>query len=282
MLILSLEELMKNFDLPGLIAIHDRIEQSQAFLGGGSADLTREMRALYAEFMERVIAYCNPVGFINAGNKAYALHLHLESPSMFISGSMLSGRLGDLKSDLNICMFAHKFIHVESDVLKYLDSRKLFGAEVCSSFPRAVADISGAGDCIAVDLNSAAVFHLMHVAEWGLRALAANVSLSEIVTDKQKGKTIPLEYGQWEKIINQLPEKIEARVNAMDHGEDRQTTQEFYWSSLSEIRGFKDAWRNHVMHTRRDYTREDAIAVFSHVQRFMNGLADFGIKDGAQ
>ena len=43
--------------------------------------------------------------------------------------------------------------------------------------------------------------------------------------------------------------------------------------SLTFIRGFRDAWRNHVMHTRAEYSREDASAVLSHVKRLLQTLA---------
>lgn len=48
---------------------------------------------------------------------------------------------------------------------------------------------------------------------------------------------------------------------------------EFYNGVLSESRGFKDAWRNHVMHSRRDYEADEAKGVKAHVQRFLQALA---------
>lgn len=136
-----------------------------------------------------------------------------------------------------------------------------------------------AGNAIAVDLTSACVFHLMRVVEWGMRAFAYDLGLLDVVTDKKSGKTVPIAFAQWEHILNQLEEKIESKTAAMPRGEDKQKALEFYHSSSAEIRSFKDAWRNHCMHTRASYTRQDAIAVWSHVERFMKTLAGHGLHE---
>jgi hypothetical protein len=56
-------------------------------------------------------------------------------------------------------------------------------------------------------------------------------------------------------------------------GRQKQDTQEFYFPLLHELRGFKDAFRNHVMHARQSYTQQDAVAVLDYVDRFMQALA---------
>jgi hypothetical protein len=168
-------------------------------------------------------------------------------------------------------MFSHEFVQVEGPVKKYLNAESMFG-KVSKMFPKAVPDIQNVGNCLAVSLNTAAVFHLMHVVEWGLRALCANLKVANI----KKG---PVEYATWEDILNKLPDAAQAKIDRMPRGPKKQKAQEFYYPALREVRGFKDAWRNHIMHTRAIYEREDAIAVFAHVQRFMQGLADYGIKE---
>ena len=54
----------------------------------------------------------------------------------------------------------------------YVDSAEgLMGAAVLKSFPSATNDLREAGNCLAADCNTAAVFHLMRVAEWGLKGV---------------------------------------------------------------------------------------------------------------
>ena len=135
------------------------------------------------------------------------------------------------------------------------------------------------GECIAVGLPTAAVFHLMRIVELGMRGLAVNLGLLKVVVNRKTRKTVPVQFSEWEKILTQLPEKIEAKINALVRGVTKQKAQEFYYPMLKEITGFKDAWRNHVMHSRSTYTNEEAIAVLAHVERFMKSLAGYGIHE---
>jgi hypothetical protein len=47
----------------------------------------------------------------------------------------------------------------------------------------------------------------------------------------------------------------------------------FYYPVLQDIRGIREAWRNHVMHTRAEYSPEEAVAIFEHVRRIATTLA---------
>ena len=140
------------------------------------------------------------------------------------------------------------------------------------AFPNSLTDMRQAGNCIALGLDTAAVFHLMRVVEWGLRALCKNLKVSEI----KKG---PIEYATWDAILEKLPDVVDAKLRVMSRGPKKQKAQEFYHPTLKEINGFKDAWRNHVMHVRREYMSKDAEAISAHVDRFMNLLANNGIRE---
>ncbi len=65
-----------------------------------------------------------------------------------------------------------KFVLVKPDRSKYLLQHALFGENVRTAFPSAAFDIEQAGNCLAVEANMAAIYHLLRVAEHGLRALA--------------------------------------------------------------------------------------------------------------
>jgi hypothetical protein len=81
----------------------------------------------------------------------------------------------------------------------------------------------------------------------------------------------------WETILNQLRPKVDKKLNSLKKGINKQVKQEFYNSILAEIQAFKGAWRNHVMHSRRHYSPEDAKSIMSHVKRFLDTLAGNGI-----
>jgi len=74
-------------------------------------------------------------------------------------------------------------------------------------------------------------------------------------------------------IINQIKQRIAVRVAKAPRGPGKQDSQEFYNPAVDNIERFKDAYRNHVMHTRREYTGTEALAIFDQVRHFMMRLA---------
>jgi len=110
--------------------------------------------------------------------------------------------------------FYGKFLYVEHDRREMIDKPTLLGSQVSLVFPNAMADIRDAGNRLAAEFNTAAVFHLMRVVEWGLRYLCASVQLTALkqTTKGGKVKSTPLSYSQWEDMLNQLQLKIDAKL----------------------------------------------------------------------
>jgi hypothetical protein len=167
-----------------------------------------------------------------------------------------------------------KFLYIEADRSEYIGGH-LFGVDVFTAFPSAANDISSAGNCLAVECHTAAIFHLMRAVEWGMRSLCADLGLTKTKRKRRSGRYVyvPIEYSEWEKLLDQLQDRVDAKLSRLKRGVQKQKLQEFYYPALQDLRGFRDAWRNHVMHSRAEYTREDALAVFSHVKRFMLNLS---------
>jgi hypothetical protein len=170
-----------------------------------------------------------------------------------------------------------RFAFVPTDRAVQLDNIDKDWIEVQKQFPSAISDIRDAVECYALDKNTAAVFHAMRVVEWGLRALCVNLGFRRLRQKFKKsgGKVsyIPIEYSEWEKILTQLQDRVDAKIVKVKRRPLKQQLQEFYYPALQDIRGIRDAWRNHVMHTRQEYKPKDADAVLDHVKRLMNTLA---------
>jgi hypothetical protein len=66
-----------------------------------------------------------------------------------------------------ISMRTHTFLAVDQHLNSYINNELLFGKIVLDKFPRAKTDIIEAGNCLAADCNTAAIFHLMRVVEHG-------------------------------------------------------------------------------------------------------------------
>jgi len=195
------------------------------------------------------------------------------------NSSAVATELRNIREAVDYELGRRLFIRVSPErnhCLEQFSKESLLGPEVPTNFPSAVPDIREAGNCLAAECNTAAVFHLMRVVEWGLRALCADLGFSRVKSKiKKSGRVVytPIEYSEWERILDELQERVDRKIVRIKRGPSKQTQQQFYYPALQDIRGIRDAWRNHVMHTRDEYNHEDADAILSHVKRLMSTLA---------
>ena len=167
-------------------------------------------------------------------------------------------------------MWTARFVNVDPKFSEYVNNAALLGEGIRKAFPSASHDLEEAGNCIAVGSGTAAVFHLMRAVEWGLRALSVDLGVLDV---PRKKATIPIEFAEWDKILDQLYPEVQKKVDSLPPSAAKQETQEFYFTLLHDVRGFKDAFRNHVMHTRKTYTQKAADDVLDFVKDFFMLLA---------
>jgi hypothetical protein len=186
-----------------------------------------------------------------------------------------------LQLDIIKAMENRQFLRVSDDRLNLLLHMRggvphggvydVFGSAVSGAFNSAMPDIEEAGNCLAAECNTAAVFHLMRTAEIGLRAVAKdrNASFQNKPLDQQEWGTI---LGFLDGCIAQLRQDAIANWPAP---EIKDVQIRFYSEVVAELRGFNEAWRKHLSHAREDgiYDRDYASSVFKHVKNFMQKLA---------
>lgn len=158
-----------------------------------------------------------------------------------------------------------RFAVVQTAKAKIFDEVSKDWAIVWEKFPSSQKDSKFAVECYALEQDTACVFHLMRVAEYGLRALARERKV-------KLPKNRPLEWAEWNEIIVAIGKKVDAIAN-QKRGPKRDAALEFYRGALGQFQAFKDAYRNHVMHARGIYDEHQAASVLSHVRDFMSRLA---------
>ncbi len=120
--------------------------------------------------------------------------------------TVVRSEIGTLLASLNNEVHQVKFAFIPKDVSIFFENESLFGDEVKKSFPSAAPHIKDAGNCIATDLNTAAVYHLMIAAEFGLRAIAKHLKV-KIKRD--------LQYADWDEVIRAIDTRIsKSRLHA--------------------------------------------------------------------
>ena len=236
-----------------------------------------EWAQLFIEFAGQIIHAgndCHDVGMTNAWEEIdrvnSGLALNMNDPRASANAAV------HIRNCLIAELAKRKFLYVRPDCSGFVDSDALFGDQVKEAFPSAAFDIRESGNCLASELPTAAVFHLMRCVEWGLRALGTNLGIRRLrCRNKKTGKTkyLALPWAQWEDIINQIKSRVALRLVKAQRGPKKQQYQEFYNPSVDNIERFKDAYRNHVMHTRREYTPSEALVIFEQVRYLMVRLA---------
>lgn len=163
-----------------------------------------------------------------------------------------------------------KLVFIAPSKTDYLEQAALFGADVNRAFPLSQAEIKDAGNCLAVDLNTAAVFHLMRVAEHGLYALANHLGA-------KPNKPFPLPYSDWNEVITAMEVELKKRkdmASQMTRGAQKDEETTFYGALLESITYFRDKYRNPVSHLRGSYSDTQALDAYEEVRKFMEKLAE--------
>jgi hypothetical protein len=138
--------------------------------------------------------------------------------------------------------------------------------DVIQRIPQAKEDIREALYCYALERNTASVFHLMRVAEHGLRILAKRMRVS--LDLKHKGHIIPIDYAEWQKVIEAIKNKL-TKVSHLPSGPKRAAQLEKLSDAADHCLFMKDIWRNSVSHARQPYSEPEAKAALGRVKDFM-------------
>jgi hypothetical protein len=178
----------------------------------------------------------------------------------------LQNELKVLRECIEADLEKRTFIFVPPPKDTSLQKLKAEWGQVWEHFPSAKYDSMEAVSCYALELNTACIFHFMRVVEFGLRGLARRMKV-KLPTKK------PLEWGQWQDILKEMNDHTKQIAGTMKAGPKKDGLLEFYNGALGQFYGFKDEFRNHVMHTRGVYDGITASSVTARVQDFMNKLA---------
>lgn len=186
-----------------------------------------------------------------------------------ITTQVVIRELDHLQSAIREELHRHKFLYIPSPDDTFLRRNKLFGNAVYAAFPSARVEIKEAGTAFAVELYTACVFHLMRVAEHGLRQLARRLHVK--LTDKTK--FMPLDYADWDKVITGIRNKL-STVRTLPRGPQKQARVEMYSNAADHCEYMKDIWRNTASHTRKSYIKSDALLTMDRVKAFMQFLGE--------
>jgi hypothetical protein len=215
--------------------------------------------------IRRTADACKSVGLEDASKQIHHTLRHVRWQSNEFDYSALCAELRHVINAVMLDVDSRTFLQVDLALREFVDNDELLGKPVLQAFPDAKDDIREAGNCLAAGCSTAAVFHLMRVAEHGLRALAYDRRLA-LPKDK------PIDLATWEDLLKEL-EKAEDAIRNFPKTEAREAQFDFFHGAMMELKRFKNKFRNRVMHTRESYDHNEAMSAFDHVKAFMQILA---------
>lgn len=157
------------------------------------------------------------------------------------------------------------FLHIDPAKVNYYKQPSLFSTAVDQYLSSAAYDIEEAGKCLALERNTACVFHLMRVMEEGLRVLAEKARAFGIQIPPPESNRA------WIAILTPIEKEILKKHN--EKTEPWKQVEPIYAEIAAHLRTVSVAWRNPTMHVGTKYTSEEAISIFNSVATFMRHLA---------
>jgi hypothetical protein len=252
-----------------LVSLWDMVAYSVADLHKVLTMLTREIGEMYRK--ERTRGAYDRLAVISDPGLGEFLHAtmmldcadkqfeHLEMAGgreqvMKLRSSLSTIGLAEYRSRLTVMremiedeLKRRKFAYIPQNLAEFFEQAKPFGKKVAERFPTANKEACQGSNCIAASLGTAAVFHLIRCAEFGMRALAVErgVEIKNVES---------LEYAQWGEVLRALQSQRDSINSTWSRGRTKSLALDFYSGAIGELEGIKDSYRDPASHARASYT----------------------------
>ena len=194
---------------------------------------------------------------------------------------------------------------IPPDRVEYFERDDLFGKTFHDSVsPEINSEIKAGGNCLAAELNTAAIFHFLRATELGMRRMAKR--LGAVVVRKKKqikideatwgelvvattNQTKPvgavkkvvdaiqaeikIDDAEWDELIVAIQKRVESEKATKP--QSRKIKRHFKeYERLAQKFDHMTNDRNNIMHTHEESTPEEALIVYGRVKDFMLKLAE--------
>lgn len=220
----------------------------------------------YKTLVSAMVAPCTFIG-IDISEQVARVHAVLDPDSKSTDQlTKLESRLEEVQFKIEDELKKRSFLYVPPELAVYYDQDALFGEQVSTNFPVANKEIREAGRCYAIGSNTAAVFHLMRAVEHGARVMVKALKVRNRLQ-------CPVELSDWNDLINAMESGLNLAAKGRRQSVSVTERSEFFSHAVGQFRNFKDAWRNNVSHTRKNYLSGETKDIFDNTSQFMRHLA---------
>jgi hypothetical protein len=152
-----------------------------------------------------------------------------------------------------------------TEKVKYWNPLWLTTSPIYDRFRSAHQEFQRAGHCYAFGENTACVFHLMRIVDFGLRQVAKSLGIT-------------YDARNWVGISNKITDKMEQKYQTKT--DDWKKSEPMYAEILTDIQAISRSHRNPVLHElEKKYDENDAEYMLTVVVGFMLHLAKHGFSE---
>jgi hypothetical protein len=164
------------------------------------------------------------------------------------------------------------FFHYYREDAKRIENVDEEWKSVISAFPSSRKEIIAALDCFALGDYPGCVFHMMRIAELGLRAIAGERGIKKL--SGKRGQPKPIEWGTWNEVFDAIENQLKV-IRQGNQGPKRDAALSFYDTALSDLRRMRDLYRDPTMHFRETYNKGEAHDAIVRANGLMTTLAPY-------
>lgn len=159
-----------------------------------------------------------------------------------------------MRSELGAMLFKA----IPKERVRYSNSEWLKNSKIQTQFPTSFKELERAGICYSLGQPTAAVFHSMRALEPALTALASTFEISA-------------SHENWQPIINEIEGAIR-KLGQQPKTPQKIEDEKFFGEAVTHLYFVKNAWRNHVMHTRDSHGDDEALKIMNRSMEFVESL----------
>ena len=145
--------------------------------------------------------------------------------------SEIANALFRFYDDLRMELMGEYFFHYPREIVELIHRVDVDWKQALVGFPSLRREVMASIDCYALGDYSGCVFHMMRVAETGLRAIARERGVYSLKA--KKNQTKPIAWGTWQEVFHAIGSCLVEIRNA-PQGPKRDLALNFYNSALTE------------------------------------------------
>jgi hypothetical protein len=185
------------------------------------------------------------------------------------------GLLETLRRQIEVQIQGEAFFHYRREDARLLVQSEKEWEPILAAFPSIKPEFTAGIDCFAIGHNTACIFHMMRMAEFGLRIMARERGIHSVRGNK------PIEYAMWGEVIGAVQKAIDdlrvAKGNksplTVKKRQNREIAVAFYSGIIGDMQALLALYRDRTMHFRASYDKGEAYSAMRRVEEMMTLMA---------